>query len=390
MKKLLFISTRKEFEKVRLYKDEGLLPYYLGKEYKLEVDFLCSNIKKWMPEYFRNIKIIEKKTYLQVFNKNKIMNNLFLDYILYIIKYSKKYDYLQFFQIHAAKSLLIFLYKLLNPKGKVYLKLDIELKSIEQFNNENMIKKFCHRYMLKNIDLFSCETKECYQKILHNNILGINISKKIAYIPNGFDEEYLKENNIKIKSFEEKENVMITVGRIGTEQKNNEMLLESLNNIDLKNWKIYIIGPYTEEFKIKYEKFIKNNQDKKESVILTGNIENKNLLYDYYNKAKVFLLTSRWGSFEIVLSEALRFGDYIITTNVGTATEITDNRKIGVVTEIENIIQFKNEVLKIIDNKINLEEKYNKSLELSKRQFLWNEIVKDKKLKEFFGAEGNE
>lgn len=55
MKRLLFISTRKEFEKVRLYKDEGLLPYYLGKEYNLEVDFLCSNRDKWMPDYFLSL-----------------------------------------------------------------------------------------------------------------------------------------------------------------------------------------------------------------------------------------------------------------------------------------------------------------------------------------------
>lgn len=384
MKKLLFISTRKEFEKVRLYKDEGLLPYYLGKEYKLKVDFLCSNIKKWMPNYFRNVKIIEKKTYLKIFNKNKIISNLFLDYILYIINYSKQYEYLQFFQIHTTKSLFVFLYKLLNPKGKIYLKLDMELNYINKFDKINVIKKFFYRYMLKNIDLFSCETKECYQKILHNNILGIDISEKIAYIPNGFDEEYLTENNISIKLFEEKENIMITVGRIGTEQKNNEMLLESLNNIDLKKWKVYIIGPYTEEFKIKYDEFIKNNQDKKEKVILVGNVEDKNLLYSYYNKAKVFLLTSRWGSFEIVLSEALRFGNYIITTDVGTAKEITNNSEIGVVTEIENILQFKNEILKVINNKINLEEKYNKSLELSKKQFLWDEIVKNEKFKEFF------
>lgn len=52
-------------------------------------------------------------------------------------------------------------------------------------------------------------------------------------------------------------------------------------------------------------------------MILSGNIEDKNLLYDYYNKAKVFLFTSRRESFGIVLVEALRFGDCIITADVG-------------------------------------------------------------------------
>ena len=259
-------------------------------------------------------------------------------------------------------------------------------------NSENMpfmrkIQKILLKKLIKKIDLISIETKEAYEEILKNGLYNENISNKIIYIPNGFDEEYLVENNIKIKSFEEKENLMITVGRIGTEQKNNEMLLNSLNNIDLRNWKIYIIGPYTEKFKIKYDEFIKNNQDKKERVILIGNIKDKNLLYDYYNRAKIFLLTSRWEGFAIVYPEALRFGNYIITTDVGGAKDITDNGNIGAITEIENIIQFRNEILKVVNNEINLEEKYDKSLELSKKQFLWNEIVKDKKFKEFFNEE---
>ena len=91
MKKLLFISTRKEFEKVRLYKDEGLLPYYLGKEYDLEVDFLCSNRNKWMPEKFRTMRIIEKKTYFNVLKENKFFKNLYIDYIFYLLKNAKKY-----------------------------------------------------------------------------------------------------------------------------------------------------------------------------------------------------------------------------------------------------------------------------------------------------------
>ena len=173
----------------------------------------------------------------------------------------------------------------------------------------------------------------------------------MIHIPNGFDEDYLTENNIKVKKFEEKENIMITVGRIGTEAKNNEMLLKSIDKMDLKDWKIYIIGSYTEEFKEYYDDFIKNNPDKKDKVILVGNIEDKNLLYDYYNRAKVFLLTSRWESFGIVLIEALRFGNYIITTDVGGAKDITNNGQIGIVTEIENEEQYKKEILKVINKK---------------------------------------
>ena len=272
------------------------------------------------------------------------------------------------------------------------MKLDMDKKAVNFYNQnfKNIFRKIQKKFLknfLKNIDLISCETKECFDEIRENGLCNFDISDKLIRIQNGFDEEYLIENNTKVKNFEEKENIMITVGRIGTEQKNNEMLLKVINKMDLKDWKIYIIGPYTEEFKEYYDSFIKNNSDKKDKVILVGNIENKNLLYDYYNRAKVFLLTSRWEGFAIVYPEALRFGNYIITTDVGGAKDITNNGEIGGVTEIENEEQYKNEILKVINEEINLKEKYNQSLEWSEENFLWNNIVKHKKFKEFFVEE---
>lgn len=395
-KNLTVLFTLDGLEKVHLYKDVGLTPYYLGKEYNLDVDIIYSNSeKKELPKSFRNVSLIEIKYYkiwniLKIIDKFKLLESF--SFYKYLIKNAKKIDYLIFFHIGLDKFFLVLLYKILNKNGRIYFKMDSNINGILESNIKNInfmrkVQKFLLRILLNKIDLISIETEEAYNEILKNGLYNKNISNKVMYIPNGFDEEYLIENKIKIKSFEEKENIMITVGRIGTEPKNNEMLLEALNNIDLKEWKIYIIGPYTEEFKEKYDEFIKNNQDKKESVILIGNIENKNLLYSYYNRAKVFLLTSKWEGFAIVYPEALRFGNYIITTDVGGARDITNNGKIGVVTEIENILQFKNEILKVINNKINLEEKFNQSLELSKKKFLWSEIVKDKKIKEFFCEE---
>lgn len=395
-KKLVLLFTIKEFYNIHLYKDVGLVPYYLSKGYELETDIIYSNEKKVkVMEKFRNIKLEELKYYnlekiIKKIDKFKIFENI--SFYRYLLKEAKKIDYLMLFHLGTDKFFLIILYKFFNRKGRVYLKLDIELKYIKHYNQNfknifRKIQKNILKNILKKVDLISCETKECFDEIRESGLCNLDISNKLAYIPNGFDEDYLIENNIKVKKFEEKENIMITVGRIGTEQKNNEMLLKVINKMDLKDWKIYIIGPYTEEFKEYYDSFIKNNSDKKDKVILVGNIENKNLLYDYYNRAKVFLLTSRWEGFAIVYPEALRFGNYIITTDVGGAKDITNNGEIGGVTEIENEEQYKNEILKVINEEINLKEKYNQLLEWSEENFLWNNIVKHKKFKEFFTGE---
>ncbi|RGJ28029.1 glycosyltransferase family 4 protein [Fusobacterium varium] len=395
-KKISLFYTIKRFKNLELYKDPGMVPYYLSKNYELESNIIYSNEKKIkVMEKFRNIKLKELKYYnfgkiIKKIDKFKILENI--SFYIYLLKEAKEIDYLMFFHLGIDKFFLILLYKFLNKKGKIYLKLDIRVDSIKFYNQnfKNIFRKIQKKFLqniLKNIDLISCETKECFDEIKENGLCNFDISDKLIYIQNGFDEDYLTENNIKVKKFEEKENIMITVGRIGTEEKNNEMLLKVINKMDLKDWKIYIIGPYTEQFKRYYDDFIKSNPAKKDKVILVGNIEDKNLLYDYYNRAKVFLLTSRWEGFAIVYPEALRFGNYIITTDVGGAKDITNNGEIGVVTEIENEEQYKKEILKVINEEINLEEKYNQSLKWSEEKFLWNNIVKNEKFKEFFTGE---
>ncbi|MCF2674457.1 glycosyltransferase family 4 protein [Fusobacterium varium] len=395
-KKLTLLFTIKEFYNYYVYKDVGLVPYYLSKNYELESSIIYSNDKKIkVTKEFRNIKLKELKYYnfgkvIKKIDKFKIFENI--SFYIYLLKEAKEIDYLMFFHLGIDKFFLILFYKFLNKKGKIYLKLDINKRTVNFYNQnfKNIFRKIQKKFLkkfFKNIDLISCETKECFDEIKENGLCNFDISDKLIYIQNGFDEDYLTENNIKVKKFEEKENMMITVGRIGTEQKNNEMLLNVISKIDLKDWKIYIIGPYTEEFKKYYDDFIKSNPAKKDKVILVGNIEDKNLLYDYYNRAKVFLLTSRWEGFAIVYPEALRFGNYIITTDVGGAKDITNNGEIGVVTEVENEEQYKKEILKVINEEINLEEKYNQSLKWSEEKFLWNNIVKNEKFKEFFTGE---
>lgn len=385
-KNLVLFFTIREFQNVLLYKDVGLVPFYLGEEYNLNVKILYSNEKIInVVKNFRNImleNIIPFKCieFIKKCDKYKIFENL--NFYKYLIKNAKKIDYLMFFHLNYDKLFLILLYKFLNKNGKVYLKADMDFQRAKKLVKYTSLKKPKYNLILRKVDLFSCEQKETFDLLKQKRICGVFLKNKVVYIPNGFDEYYLKQNNICVKNFREKENVIITVGRIGTRQKNNEMLLEALSEIDLKDWKIYFIGEYTEEFEKKYNDFI--NKRNKTKIVLLGNIENKKILYDYYNKAKVFVLTSRFEGFAIVYPEALRFGNYIITTNVGGAKDITNNGEIGSIIEPGNMFQLKNKLLEVINDEIDLEKKYEESLNLSKEKFLWNKIIKKEEIKEFF------
>lgn len=159
------------------------------------------------------------------------------------------------------------------------------------------------------------------------------------------------------------------------------MLLQSLEKLDLKNWKILLIGPYDKNFKNKYMEFLKRNNDKKDKIILVGNINNREKLYEIYKKSKVLILTSRREGFPLVYPEALRFGNYIITTKVSGAEDITNYNKIGKIIEIEDSNALNNELVKVIGGQIDLKKKYELSIEWSKKNFIWERILKNSEIR---------
>lgn len=93
-KNLVLFFTIREFQNALLYKDVGLVPYYLGKEYNLNVKILYSNEKiKNVAKKFRNIilenvipfKCIE---FIKKYDKYKIFENL--NFYKYLMKNAKE------------------------------------------------------------------------------------------------------------------------------------------------------------------------------------------------------------------------------------------------------------------------------------------------------------
>lgn len=320
MKKKNLTLIFRDFGEEHLGKDVFLVPYYLGKRlgYKTTIVYPLTENNKNLPSQIRGVNLIPLKS--------KGTDSLLYFKIAsfkYLIRNARQIDLLM--QIHWGKyiAIMAFIYKFLNHKGKSYIKLDS--------NNDALFRKHSYlKFVANYVDIFTCEVMQAYRDILGNRSYSSVLKDKLILMPNGVDEEYLQGIGLSERSFEEKENLIITVGRLGCAQKNTNMLLRALKKVDLKGWRVCLIGPVDESFGHEINAFYKEYPDKMDTVLFTGSIYNKKELWEYYNRAKVFVLTSRWEGSPIVYPEAMRFRNYLISTPMNALKDLYDNGRLGV------------------------------------------------------------
>ena len=370
-----FVTVFTETENFHLVKDVGQLPYFM---YKTEgYDATLISYKNNVEYPFINNEVNGLKLNF-IPNKGRFLY-FELGVLYYLFNNSKSIDVLNLFHFKKDNILYLLIYKLVNPKGKAYIKLDMDILFFKNYNAflfsnyslKNFILKALTSWIFKLTDLFSVETDQAKDYLLN---VYPKLEHKLICIPNGVDNLYL-DQEIPVKPFIEKENIILTVGRIGTEQKNTELLLDALKITDLKDWKVYILGPIEERFKKNIADFYREYPQLENKVIFTGNITNRKELFDWYNRAKIFCLTSRWESFGIVFTEALYFGNYLITSPISSAAYITNNGKYGSIAKA-SAPEFSKAIQKSIEAGFLSTQRYTEIRSFSKENFTWPVIVK--------------
>ncbi|HCN9087824.1 TPA: glycosyltransferase, partial [Escherichia coli] len=119
--------------------------------------------------------------------------------------------------------------------------------------------------------------------------------KNVIQIPNinPFDTS----NNI-IKPYDQRENIVIAVGRF-TEQKNFNELIEIWHEANIPNWTLYIIGDGPNKRIL--EKAIAGMSSIKM-------FKTTDEICNYYNAAKIYAMTSLYEGLPMVLIESQSFG----------------------------------------------------------------------------------
>jgi len=314
-----------------LGKDAFLVPYLYGKLKDMDVEIILPyNKDKILPQNHRGVKLTALH-FKSNYNCFSFKGEWY--FFWYIFRHAPQIDVLMRWHFSYNTWLIGLLYKLRNKNGYFFIKGDDYgiFKSLLRKNKDPLLplKNAIIRKILQHqchlADLITVDNTHFYNE-LKNGLFKFSLGDKLKQMINGFDEETLQQIGISLKSFDEKENIMITVGRLGTLQKNTELLLEAIADIDLREWKVILIGTIDNRFKTYKKLFFEKFPHLKEKIIFTGAIYDKKDLWEWYNKAKVFVLSSRHEGYAVVYMEAVRFSNYIVTTDVGGAK---DSLRIG-------------------------------------------------------------
>lgn len=201
------------------------------------------------------------------------------------------------------------------------------------YNQEKFIKR-----MFENIDYYVCQTEDDKRQIKEN----FGFDAIVINNPNTF--KVSKKSDLSAKIF-------MAAGRF-SKIKGFDNLIESFYLFSLKNedWKLYIIGDGKE--KNNYINKIKK-YGLEDRVILkpkTNNIE------EYYLSSSIYLMTSLWEGWGMVVTEAMQYGLPVISYDLPSIREIFGTTECGVLVEKFNIEKYAYEMGKIVKNKKQLKK----------------------------------
>ena len=268
-----------------------------------------------------------------------------------------------------------------NKKGKIYLKMDVYNETLKQeiiYSKKWIFQKF-HKLkeqsFLKKIAVVSAENPISLDLLKQRFPI---LENKAILVTNGINVDFISKAFPQPKSFEEKENIILSVGRIGAEEKNYKMLMDSILGCDLNDWKLVLVGPIENNFDSYVEQKIKEHPHLKGKIELVGNVEDRVALYQYYNRSKIFCLTSPFESFGIAFIEAMYFGNYIIGTDgMSSFDYISNDLELGSRVSVNDEEALTLQLNELIIHPEKMEETYSKVQQQVAEKFYWSEIIKN-------------
>lgn len=341
MKRFLIVMYTYSSE-MHLSKDPCSYLYYLSRYYGWNGQYVYFSDKEIHNSNF------EKYCTLLCLGKEKNYNRQKEIVADYLRKNINNFDVLMLFNYGSTTYKTARIAKKYNKNIYVYCKLDMNNNSFTHFYDGSLIRKiksFPEIFKTRNIDLFTVENTSFYRVMKEMRIFR----NRIEYLPNCVSL-YLNDHIPSLKAVR-KENIVVTISRLGDPKKNNELLLDAISllpNDLITNWHFLFIGPYTDAF---YQHYLCVDEKVRKRVTLLGAMHDRNKIFDILYKAKIFSLTSKSESFGIATIEAMYAGCYPVLTNYGDVLrDIIQDERYGVVIENNDATLYSSKLAYIMSN----------------------------------------
>ncbi|MBU4401036.1 MAG: glycosyltransferase family 4 protein [Candidatus Aminicenantes bacterium] len=377
-----FFTIFPKYRDFHFFKDPGQLPFRFLKN-GFDAAIICYQNEKDYPATNKHIP-------MKCITKNYLTRKFNLGLIIYLLRMGRRIDILNMFHFTWQTLLLGYVYKMINHGGFLYIKMDnchdsgnYPWETIfdptiiveDHFKHKDTFKLRLKHYLIKKmfvdkVDLWSVEDEES-QKYYENKYPFFKNKLVTSY--NGHAVDLI--DRPPVKEFEEKENIILTAGRLGTHQKATEVLLEAFRIVAARlSWSLYLAGGIEPSFEKIILKFFTNNPELTGRVHFCGLVGKKEL-FELYNRSKIFCLASRFEGFAVVYPEAMYFGNAIITTPYSSLKEMIIKKKFGAIVEKDAPEALAECVLDLIGDEYKLREYADNARQLSATEFNWNEIV---------------
>lgn len=293
----------------QLLKDCGLIPFLLHKNHGCDSVMVggCTG------EY-PNLRYVEGLR-LEFLQDNKKAE--------YLLKEARNIDCLLLYGPYPAYFSLADIYKRCNPQGKIALALDANAFWMDRIQwAEPEFRRFMEQC---DVITASGRTMQRY--------LNEKWPWPIEYIPNGFYNFSSKPWNV---DFDKKENIILTVGRLGIPQKATDVLLDAFAKIapQIPDWELHLAGGVDPAFQPWLNGFWRRFPELRDRIRFLGNIADRDTLYKAYQRARIFALPSQFeGGTPNVIGEALFSGNAIAVTRIDEYPDAIDHGRCGLASE---------------------------------------------------------
>lgn len=336
-----------------LHKDPGQLPLHLARELGWSSELVYWMDRPFEPNEPTDYARWVRRVPVSVSPSRVKHTLLFLDYVR---RNARRIDVLLAYHLTSESLLNLSLYKALNPRGVAVLKLDMDHRALVAFEPNPGVSKraaLMRLFAAAPIDLLTIESESMYRRLKpHAERMG----HQLRLLPNGVDwAAPLSREQL----LGQKQNIVLTVARLGTEQKNTEQLLDAIEQLPpdrLADWQFWLVGTRTRVLEMRIAQLRARRSDLAERLHVRDFVSSRDELAALYRRARVFCLPSRWESFGIALAEAGYFGCYLVTTDVGAGPELTGHGQYGQLTAVGDTAQLTAALARIITGELSTDD----------------------------------